>query len=64
MKFTETDHVVYKAEHPECRRFPEFCDDRLKVGVNRNFQIFDPLDFIAACPAVALCEGGREPHKP
>ena len=47
MKLTESDHVVYKAEHTQCQRFPEPGDDRLKGGVSRNFQVFDPLDFIA-----------------
>ena len=37
MKLTKIDHVVYKAENPKCRRFPEPGDDRLKVGVNRKF---------------------------
>ena len=47
IKLTDTDHVVYKAEHKNCRRFPDPGDAALKAGVNRNFQIFDPLDFIA-----------------
>ena len=47
IKLTDTDHVLYKAEHKNCRRFPDPGDEKLKAGVNRNFQIFDPLDFIA-----------------
>ena len=47
IKLTDTDHVVYKAEHKNCRRFPEQGDETLKAGVSRNFQVFDPLDFIA-----------------
>ena len=47
IKLTDTDHVVYKAEHKNCRRFPDPGDAALKAGVNRNFQIFAPLDFIA-----------------
>ena len=47
IKPTDTDHVVYKAEHKNCRRFPDPGDKTLKAGVNRNFQIFAPLDFIA-----------------
>jgi len=47
IKLTDTDHVVYKAEHKTCRRFPDPGDETLKAGVSRNFQIFDPLDFIA-----------------
>ena len=47
IKLTDTEHVVYKAEHKDCRRFPDPGDETLKSGVSRNFQIFDPLDFIA-----------------
>ena len=47
IKLTDTDHVVYKAEHKDCRKFPDPGDETLKAGVRRNFQIFDPLDFIA-----------------
>jgi len=47
IKLTDTDHVVYKAEHKDCRKFPDPGDETLKGGVSRNFQIFDPLDFIA-----------------
>ena len=47
IKLTDTDHVIYKAEHKNCRRFPEPSDTTLKSGISRNFQIFDPLDFIA-----------------
>jgi len=47
IKLTDTDHVVYKAEHKNCRRFPDPADARLKAGTSRNFQIFSPLDFIA-----------------
>ena len=46
-KLTDTGYVVYKAEHKDCRRFPDPGDETLKAGVNRNFQVFDPLDFIA-----------------
>jgi Putative transposase. len=47
IKLTDTDHVIYKAEHKNCRRFPDPANETLKPGVNRNFQIFNPLDFIA-----------------
>ena len=39
--------IIYKTEHKDCRRFPDPGDETLKGGVSRNFQIFDPLDFIA-----------------
>jgi len=39
--------VVYRAEKAECRPFPVPGDERLRQGVKRNFEVFDPLDFIA-----------------
>ena len=39
--------MVYKAEHENCWRFPEPASGDLRAGVNRNFQVFDPLDFLA-----------------
>ena len=39
--------MVYKAEHDSCRRFPEPASGDLRSGVSRNFQVFDPLDFLA-----------------
>ncbi len=47
ISITPTGQVVYKAEHDSCRRFPEPASDDLKAGVSRNFQVFDPLDFLA-----------------
>ncbi|MCX6983546.1 MAG: transposase, partial [Lentisphaerae bacterium] len=47
LKITPTGHVVYKAEHDSCRRFPEPASGDLRSGVSRNFQVFDPLDFLA-----------------
>jgi len=47
LKITPSGHVVYKAEHDSCRRFPEPASGDLRAGVNRNFQVFDPLDFLA-----------------
>jgi hypothetical protein len=47
LKITPSGHVVYKAEHDNCRRFPEPASRDLRAGVNRNFQVFDPLDFLA-----------------
>ena len=39
--------VVYRAEHKDCRKFPMPASKDLKNGVARNFQVFDPLDFLA-----------------
>lgn len=47
ISITPTGQVVYKAEHDSCRRFPEPASGDLGAGVSRNFQVFDPLDFLA-----------------
>ena len=47
MKVTDTGQVVYKAEKEACRAFPEPNGDELKRGAKRNFQVLDPLDFLA-----------------
>ena len=39
-----------KTEHNAVGRFPEPGDETLWAGPSRNFQVFDPLDFLAACP--------------
>jgi hypothetical protein len=39
--------VIYRAEKPDCRPFPILGNERLFRGVPRNFEVFDPLDFIA-----------------
>jgi hypothetical protein len=48
---TEQGQVLYRAEKRACRRFPRATSPGLFRGVARNFQVFDPLDFIP------------EPHK-
>jgi len=47
VKVTETGQVVYKAEKPSCRAFPDPHGDGLVCGPKRNFQILAPLDFLA-----------------
>ena len=47
IKVTETGDVVYKAEKHACRVFPDPHGDALEAGPNRNFQILEPLDFLA-----------------
>ena len=44
---TDDGKVVYCSEHQNCQRFPMPADSNLKNVVNRNFQIFDPLNFLA-----------------
>jgi len=47
VKVTDTGQVVYKAEKDHCRAFPEADSDGLRPGPKRNFQVLDPLDFLA-----------------
>jgi len=47
VKVTETGQVVYKAEKPSCRAFPDPDGDGITSGPKRNFQILSPLDFLA-----------------
>lgn len=44
---TEAGKVIYKTEHNAVGRFPEPDDEELLADPSRNFQIFDPLDFLA-----------------
>src|SRR3990172_6742159 len=44
---TETGQVIYKAEKDACRAFPEPQGNELARGPKRNFQILDPLEFLA-----------------
>jgi hypothetical protein len=39
--------VIYKAEKGACRAFPDPQRDELARGPQRNFQILDPLEFLA-----------------
>ena len=47
VKVTQTGQVVYKAEKDACRAFPDPQRDELAGGPKRNFQILDPLEFLA-----------------
>jgi hypothetical protein len=47
IEVTETGKVIYKTEHKAVGRFPEPGDEELLAGPARNFQLFDPLDFLA-----------------
>ena len=48
VKVTETGQVVYKAEKDACRAFPDpQRDGTAALGPQRNFQILDPLEFLA-----------------
>jgi hypothetical protein len=47
IRVTGQGKVLYLAEKRSCRRFPKPANPDLFSGVSRNFQLFDPLDFIA-----------------
>jgi hypothetical protein len=47
VKVTETGQVIYKAEKPSCRAFPDPKGDGIQRGPKRNYQILDPLEFLA-----------------
>ncbi len=39
--------MLYKSSHNQLCRFPEVDGEDLSAGPKRNFQIFEPLDFLA-----------------
>jgi hypothetical protein len=47
IRITPAGQVLYKAEKDHCQRYPEPASDDLFGGVARNFQVFEPLDFLA-----------------
>jgi hypothetical protein len=47
VKVTKTGQVVYKAEKDACRAFPDPRGNGLAPGPKRNFQILEPLEFLA-----------------
>ena len=58
IQVTNEGRVIYKIPmHRELGRFPEAASDDRVAGPKRNFQIFDPLDFlalVAAFPRAAI----------
>ena len=44
---TDEGKVVYRASHPQCWPFPKSGDQTIMQGICRNFEVFDPLDFLA-----------------
>src|SRR5512139_3508484 len=47
IELTEAGQVSYKTEPNAVGRFLEPGDEELLAGSSRNFQVFDPLDFLA-----------------
>jgi hypothetical protein len=58
IRVTPDGKILYRAEKSDCRRFPEPARPDLFGGAARNFQVFEPLDFIAE-----LTQHIPEPHK-
>ena len=47
LSVSEDGKVVYRAEKAECQPFPILGDQKLFRGISRNFEVFDPLEFLA-----------------
>ena len=47
IKVTEDGKVIYRTGKSTCLCFPEHGNDQLKAGTLRNFQMFEPLEFLA-----------------
>jgi hypothetical protein len=47
LRITPDGKVIYRAEKEHCQRYPEPVSEDLFGGVSRNFQVFEPLDFLA-----------------
>jgi len=47
VKVSGTGQVIYKAEKDACRRFPDPRGDGMTAGPKRNFQVLEPLEFLA-----------------
>ena len=49
VKLTDDGKVMYRASHANCTRYPMFGKEMdLRPGMRRNYQVFDPLDFLAS----------------
>ncbi len=49
VRLTDDGKVLYRASHPNCTRFPALGHEMdLRPGMRRNYQVFDPFDFLAS----------------
>jgi hypothetical protein len=49
VKLTRDGKVMYHGSHPNCIPFPELGSEMdLRPGMRRNYQVFEPLDFLAS----------------
>jgi hypothetical protein len=62
IEVTGQGQVIYKTGDNRLGRFPEAASEDLLAEPKRNFQVFEPLDFLAACPAVASERRGKVPQ--
>ena len=47
VSLTGNGKILYRASKPGCIPFPKQGDPELDIGIPRNYEIFDPLDFLA-----------------
>ena len=47
---TKDGEILYRASHARCIPFPLSGDTTLMAGIARNFEVYDPLDFLAEVP--------------
>ena len=47
VKVTDNGKVIYRSGKSQCLCFPEQGDEQLKAGTLRNFQVVEPLEFLA-----------------
>lgn len=47
VKVTDDGKVLYRAGKGKCFPFPKTGDEELAAGISRNFEVFEPLDFLA-----------------
>jgi hypothetical protein len=47
VSLTKDGKILYRAAHPNCLPFPLSGDTTLMAGIPRNFEVYDPLDFLA-----------------
>jgi hypothetical protein len=49
VKLTDGGKVMYHGSHPYCHRYPKLGKEMtLQPGTRRNYQLFEPLDFLAS----------------
>jgi len=47
VKLTKDGKILYRAAYPNCIPFPLSGDTTLMAGIPRNFEVYNPLDFLA-----------------